>query len=138
MSGATEFTIGSEVRCSDGVCGELRRVVVDPVARELTHLVVERQHDRQPGRLLPIDLVEATTEHIELRCSMSEFEALDAAEESHLLPPSFEPQAPQEHGYGYSPGQVSYLPYFGLALGVLQIDADPRTVSYDRVPVGEV
>ena len=36
MSETTEFTIGSEVACSDGVCGELTRVVVDPVARALT------------------------------------------------------------------------------------------------------
>jgi hypothetical protein len=41
MSEATEFTIGSEVVCSEGACGELRRVVVNPVARALTHLVVE-------------------------------------------------------------------------------------------------
>jgi hypothetical protein len=31
MSGATEFTIGSKVACSDGVCGELTRVVVTHV-----------------------------------------------------------------------------------------------------------
>ena len=40
MSGPTEFTIGSEVCSSDGPCGELARVVIDPVARALTHLVV--------------------------------------------------------------------------------------------------
>jgi hypothetical protein len=37
LSGPTDFTIGSDVFCSDGTCGELRRVVVDPVARVLTH-----------------------------------------------------------------------------------------------------
>ena len=41
MSAPTEFTIGSEVCSSDGPCGELRRVIIDPVARTLTHLVVE-------------------------------------------------------------------------------------------------
>ena len=35
-----EYIIGAEVTCSDGVCGELRRVVIDPVARVLPHLVV--------------------------------------------------------------------------------------------------
>jgi hypothetical protein len=40
MSGPTEFTIGSEVCSGDGPCGELRRVVIDPVSGALTHLVV--------------------------------------------------------------------------------------------------
>jgi len=44
MSDNTEFTIASEVSCSDGVRGELGRVVVDPVAKALTHLVVEPKH----------------------------------------------------------------------------------------------
>jgi hypothetical protein len=44
MSESTEFAIGRDVSCSDGLSGELSRVVVDPVARELTHLVVEPKH----------------------------------------------------------------------------------------------
>ncbi len=39
MSGPTEFTIGSEACSSDAPCGALARVVTDPVARALTHLV---------------------------------------------------------------------------------------------------
>jgi len=36
MSDTTECTIGSDVLCSDGVCGELKCIVVDPVAKALT------------------------------------------------------------------------------------------------------
>ena len=79
MSKTAEFSIGSEVTCSDGVCGDLRRVVVDPVARSLTHLVVEPRHRPGTGHLVPIGLVASTTEGIRLRCNKSEFEALDAA-----------------------------------------------------------
>ncbi len=32
VSESTEFIIGSSVSCSDGPCGELTRVVVDPAA----------------------------------------------------------------------------------------------------------
>ena len=46
MSAPTEFTIGSEVCSSDGPCGELRRVIIDPVARTLTHLVVGPKRGR--------------------------------------------------------------------------------------------
>ena len=41
MTETTQFTIGAEVSCTDGVCGEMIRVIVDPVARAVTDLVVE-------------------------------------------------------------------------------------------------
>jgi sporulation protein YlmC with PRC-barrel domain len=138
MSETTEFTIGSEVACSDGVCGELARVVVDPVARALTHLVVEAKHRRGTGRLVPIELVESTAEEIRLRCAMSEFEALEDAEETRFLP-----GASGEWPYGQS--QMLSQPYYGLGMvgmgmgGMgMGMDAGPQTVTYDRVPVGEV
>ncbi len=34
----TPFTIGADARCSDGVCGKVTRVIVDPVKRAVTHL----------------------------------------------------------------------------------------------------
>ena len=46
MSAPTEFTIGSEVCSSDGPCGVLARVVTDPVARALTHLVTGPKRGR--------------------------------------------------------------------------------------------
>jgi sporulation protein YlmC with PRC-barrel domain len=133
MSETTEFTIGSEVACSDGVCGELARVVVDPVARALTHLVVDPKSRRGTGRLVPIGLVESTAEEIRLRCAMSEFEALEDAEETRFLP-----GASGQWGYGQS--QMLSQPYYGLGMvGVgMGMDAGPQAVTYDRVPVGEV
>lgn len=86
MSETAAFTIGSEVTACDGVCGELRRVVVNPVARALTHLVVEPKHRQGTGHLVPIDLVDSTTEGIHLRCTTSEFQALEDAEETQFLP----------------------------------------------------
>jgi sporulation protein YlmC with PRC-barrel domain len=38
MAETTQFTIGADVSCSDGVCGEVSRVVIDPVAREFDKL----------------------------------------------------------------------------------------------------
>lgn len=154
MSGSTEFTIGSEVACSDGVCGELRRVVVDPVARALTHLVVEAPHRVGNGRLVPVDLVQSGGDEIRLSCTMAEFDALDDAEETQLLP-----GASGEWGYGQ--GQVLSLPYFRLGMGMgvggmgmggmgmggmggmgmggmAGMDVGPQPVISDRVPVGEV
>jgi sporulation protein YlmC with PRC-barrel domain len=137
MSERAEFSIGSEVTCSDGVCGDLRRVVVDPVARALTHLVVEPRHGRGVGHLVPVDLVAATTEGIQLRCTRSEFAALPDAEETRFLP-----GARGEWAYGQE--HLLSWPYFGLhlgaigAMGGMDPSAGPEVITFDRVPAGEV
>jgi hypothetical protein len=85
MTGPTVFTIGTKVVCSDGVCGELDRVVVDvvdPAARIVTHLVVEPGRFHGDARLVPVDLLDSTAEGIRLRCTTSEFKALDDPGES--------------------------------------------------------
>ena len=50
MADTTSFTIGADAICTDGVCGEVRRVVVNPVARAVTHLVVD---EGPPGARSP-------------------------------------------------------------------------------------
>ncbi len=133
MSDTAEYTIGAEVSCSDGVCGELSRVVLDPVARVLTHLVVEPRHRRGLGRLVPIDLVDATAEEIRLRCSSAEFDALEDAEETRFLVEAGEQM-------GYEADEVFSWPHFGLGMGVggSGMAGTPQFIIYDRVPAGEV
>ncbi len=132
MAEATVFTIGAGVSCTDGVCGEVARVVVDPVARAVTHLVVEPGHRHGPGRLVPVGLAGATAGGIRLRCTLAEFGKLDPAEETQFLP-----GAP---GYpGYDPQQVACWPYYDLGAGptggIVNI---PQPVTYDTVPLDEV
>jgi sporulation protein YlmC with PRC-barrel domain len=85
MAAEMEFAIGATASCSDGVCGEVSRMIVDPATRSVTHLVIEPKHRRQPGRLVPLDLVGTTTGEIRLRCTIAEFDQLDPAEETELL-----------------------------------------------------
>lgn len=141
VSQAAEFTIGSDVSCGDGDCGELRRVVVDPVARALTHLVVEPRHRRGAGRLVPIGLVDSSAAGIRLRCTTAQFEALDAAEETQFLP-----GAAGQWGYGQD--QMLSWPYYGLGAGAMGgvsagmgmdgAGMGGQAITRDRVPVGEV
>jgi PRC-barrel domain len=132
VSEATEYNIGAEVRCGDGVCGQLRCVVVDPVARALTHLVVEPKHRWGLGKLVPIDLVDASAKEICLRCSTAEFDALEDGEETRLL------SEPSDQ-LGYGAGQVLAWPYYPLgAMGSAGMASGPQSITYDRVPAGEV
>ncbi len=134
MAETTPFTMGADASCTDGVCGEVSRVVVDPVARTVTHLVVEPKGRQGLGRLVPLDLVDVTEGEIRLRCSLAEFENLDAAEQTQFVPGT--------RGYAaYGPEQVLSWPY--SRLGGAGVESDmvtgvSQTVTYDTVPLGEV
>jgi sporulation protein YlmC with PRC-barrel domain len=143
MAETVRFTIGAKVSCSDGTCGEVTRVIVDPIAEAVTHLVVEPEHRRGLGRLVPLRLVDATAGEIRLSCTQAEFEKLDPAEETRFLPGT--------SGYaGYGPGQVGYWPYYGLGGGVGLVGGIgsglsgigggiiAQTVTSDTIPQGEV
>ena len=135
MSETTQYTIGAAVACNDGVCGKLNRVVVDPAARVLTHLVVEPKNRLQLGRLVPISLVDEAAKGIRLRCSLREFDALEDAEETRFLT-----EASEQLGYGAD--EIFAWPYYGLGAGMggmggMGVESAPQFV-YDRVPVGEV
>ncbi len=128
MAEATSFTIGAAASCTDGVCGKMTSVVIDPVARTITHLVVEPKHWSGPGRLVPLDLIDATTGEIRLRCTLAEFDELDPAEETQFVPGT--------PGYpGYNPEQVAFMPYYGLGVAGASV---PLAVTYDTVPLDEV
>ncbi len=135
MAETTPFTIGADASGTDGVCGEVSRVVVDPIARAVTHLVVEPKGRRGLGRLVPLDLVDATTGEIRLRCTMAQFEKLDSAEETQFVPGT--------RGYAaYGADQVLSWPYSSLG-GSASVSGDmvtgvSQTVTYDAVPLGEV
>ena len=133
MTETTPFTIGADVSCTDGVSGQVTRVIVDPVARAVTHLVVEPKHHYDRGRLVPLDLVDATAGEIRLRCTLAEFEELDPAEETQFLPGT--------PGYpGYDPEQVLSSPYYGMGMSADWGMAGglPLAVTYDTVPLDEV
>ena len=86
MAGSSEqFTIGAEASCTDGSCGTLKRLVIDPVARELTHLIIGPEHPPDAARLVPIDLVDPTAAGLQLRCTVAEFAALNPAEETQFI-----------------------------------------------------
>jgi hypothetical protein len=76
------LVIGNDALCSDGYRGEVRAVVIDPAARTVTHIAVEPYGRRGLARLVPLDLVDAASGQIRLRCTEAEFMNLDAAEET--------------------------------------------------------
>lgn len=127
----TVLRIGAEVLGTDGVCGELMRVIIDPVAQALTHLVVAPKHHAALGRLVSVLLIEADGDPIRLRCSRAEFHELDEAEDLRFLRAS-------TPGWGYGLDQVRLWPYYALGYGGIGIGRLTRLILSDHVPAGEV
>jgi sporulation protein YlmC with PRC-barrel domain len=132
----TPFTIGADARCADGVCGKVTRVVVDPVNRAVTHLIVEPRHRPGLGRFVPLNLVDAATpKEVRLRCTRAEFDQLGFAEDA-----DFAPQTSLDQYSGYSAEQKLMWPYYSPigGEGMPKTGEDEPTGTYGSLPPGEV
>lgn len=135
MAQTMPFRIGVGASCTDGACGQVSRIIVNPVTREVTHLTVDPKHRHGPGRLVPVDLVDATTGQIRLLCSRAEFQTLRPAQETEAVPDL----DPTGHGH---PGVQKPLHLGG---GEVWVPPDargrpeaPPQVNVDSVPPGAV
>lgn len=127
--------MGARASCSDGFCGEVRRTILDPAARTVTHLVIQPGHHNAEGRLVPIELADATGVEIRLRCTLAEFDRLAPAEDVEVVD--------DEYGGGYSPaeavlgyGNAGMMRAGGSASGMGLGHRTPVVVSH-AVPLGE-
>ena len=126
MAGSSEqFTIGAEASCTDGSCGTLKRLVIDPVARELTHLIIGPEHPPDAARLVPIELVDAAAAGLQLRCTVAEFAALNPAEETQFIEGSIEYSA-------YGSKQEVFRPRYSNR------GSYGTEVTVDAIPPGEL
>jgi hypothetical protein len=137
MKDTIEYVIGADVRCPGQDGATVAFVVVDPVAKRLTHLAVQPGAAQEPARLVPVSIVELSPYGgIDLRCSGAEFDALEPAEETHFLHGT-------EGDWGYRSDQVLAWPFFGLARGGAGIilpepQKVPELGPWSRLPPGEV
>jgi hypothetical protein len=120
----------------------LTGVIIDPVARALTHLIVKPAHDGGFGQLVPVEIVESDGDPIRLKCTVAQFQGLDAGEERHFLPVD-------DPSTGYADGQAYNSPHYELIQSSGVLGGGARDIAYgqaprhdviasDRVPVGEV
>jgi hypothetical protein len=134
-----EFTFGARASCSDGHCGLLSRAIFDPASRMVTHLVIEPRRRAAAGRLVPIELADATDGEISLRCTRAEFDRLDPAEEIELVQgvdfaDGYGPDAVM--GYGNVGGMGVGGSATGMGIG-MGLGHHTPTVTSDNVPEGE-
>jgi sporulation protein YlmC with PRC-barrel domain len=133
--------IGNRVRCTDGAYGELADIVIDPLEKRLTHLVVQPGQAEGEARLVPIQLAKGRDDEqreIELECTLDEAQGFESVREAAYLRLGERPVEDPDWDVGVE--DYLAMPYYaGLEVGPYPGELDSRvTVYYDRVPKGEV
>ena len=135
-----QLRLEDHVETSDGTRGTLADVVIDPVKRAVTHVVVRAGDPDPTARLVPLALVSAddASGKCTLACTTAEFEQLEAVQGYAYLPVDERPAPDDDWDVGVE--DVVMMPsYQGADLGVYTAEIDPNVgVTYDRVPKGEV
>ena len=120
-----DISVDSEVQCTDGRGGRSTHVVLNPVTRRVTHIVVKEDIFPRLERLVPVELVgETNPDQIHLKCTQQELHSLELFVETEFLPA----QGPYE---AYALGEYRLWPYVLMENGA-------QPIEHERVPPGEL
>lgn len=129
-----KLRLGQPVVAQDGPFGELSDIILDPVARRVTHVVVEPRHRHRLSRLVPIALVDGTQDTLRVALDKEEMHQLQRVTYSEFVPLGSDVETTDDWDVGTQ--DVAGLPYwsgdFERALEFDRVD-----VTYDRIPKGE-
>jgi sporulation protein YlmC with PRC-barrel domain len=131
--------LGRPVRSDGEDVGQLADIVVDPVKKRVTHIVVKPRHGSGEGRLVPIELARPAERGsgIQLACTPAELHELPQVEDFAYLRIDELPANDPDWDVGVS--DVLALPYYaGSGMEGYVGSFDDVGVVYDRVPKGEV
>lgn len=135
--------LGSPVHCTDGEYGELADIVVDPIKKRVTHVVVQPQHRHDLARLIPIERAQSMGDDegaIRLDFTIDEVNHLEPLQRSAYLRVGETPVEDPDHQVGIE--NMLALPYYesltpggglGTTMPAMAYD-DHMTEIYDRVP----
>ncbi len=95
-----ELTLNVDVECPEGKLGHATSLIVDPISREVTHLVVKDSLLGGTERLLPISWISKSShDKITARCSMVDWKKAEPFVKSEFVKRE-EPEYTTE-GYGW-------------------------------------
>jgi hypothetical protein len=78
MMEAMDIPINAEVHCTDGICGHSTYVVLNPITREMTHLVVKELTLPHTDFMVPVKRITRSSAHaIHLDCTKAELNEMD-------------------------------------------------------------
>ena len=132
--------LGAHVSGTDSALGAVADVVLHPVRRRLTHVVVQPHEDHAEARLVPIDHISVAEDgSMASDLSQHEFESLPLVEETDYF--RIEDWPHPSEGWTVGTSDVLAMPYYALG-STTEMGIDDRgmpvLMSYDLIPAGEV
>ena len=126
-----EIPLNVQVKCTDGGCGRSEYVLIDPVADQVTHLVV-KEDASGTEHIVPVDFVaETIADTIRLRCSKAELEKMDPFIKTKFIEEKV-PNSNFASGGTYGLGSYYYLPYVKSETPIYE------AVEHQQIPPGEL
>lgn len=100
---------GADVMATDGRIGILTDVIIDPIAQELTHLVIAPDGELQQARVVPLWLTNETADGIQVELDLRHVKQLQRS-----LADDYVRSSPPAHSTGHDLRfkSVLYHPYF--------------------------
>jgi sporulation protein YlmC with PRC-barrel domain len=127
-----DIPVGVEVHCADGLCGRSTYVLINPVRREVTHLVVKEAESPHAERVVPIEAVSETApDVILLRNTRDELGKMDPFIRTEYIREEMPDLEYAPSGYV---GIGSYLIWPYAVPDRTQVVA----VEHRRIPLGEL
>ena len=124
----TDIPINAKVECTDGPLGKTTNVIVNPVTKKVTHIVVEdKSLSDSATRIVPFSkVVDATRKKIKLNCSKTDVDTMPPFIKAQLIQESMAGKAfPSGDAYAsqyvfnntaYEVAQVENIPAGELAI----------------------
>lgn len=134
--------LGSTVHCADAEAGVLANLVIEPHTSRVTHLVVEPKHHHALARLVPVDLAvrgDGSGAVLALRCTSEQLHRLPEVNELAYRRLYEFPIRDPDWDVGIQDVLVMRPNRDFAGLDWNLVPGEPQvTVSYDRIPKGEV
>jgi hypothetical protein len=108
----------AHVSCADGEAGTSHELIIDPGTKRLTHIVIRERGLEDMERLVPLELVDETSENmIQLRCTRSDLDDLDGFLDARFANALVYRSSPQELSDPWPLTVSRKVPEGKLALG---------------------
>jgi len=121
-----DIPVNAEVRCADGPAGHSTSVILNPITRQVTHIVVKQKGFLHAERLVPVDAVTESTPHeIQLRCTLQELADMEAFVDVQFIPADYPYMA-------YEAEEHMFWPYVHAEEDVM------LPIETERIPPGEL
>lgn len=129
-----KLRLGQPVYATDMLFGELGDIVVDPLAGDVTHVVIQPHNDHFQARLVPIGLVSEESAGLTVQLDAEHLRRLERVADSDFMQLGETIEVGDDWDIGTQ--DVVYAPFqdFELDIGW----SDPRVgIFFDRIPKGD-